>query len=475
MLLGIKKISSLMAISAGILLFGGYSAHAESSYNLVKERIEKDHVSGKAGKIEAFEGSSLDALMKSPTTKSLLQTSKGTNGYTTDELTGNYRYEIEPNNYYFEADFLPQGDIMFGTFWQEDVDTFEIYVPETSYIGISGIMPSYSLSNIGFVLADEYDYFIEENELQFGDHQMTAGYYLTEGTYYIYAINTGSHVTSDEYGLAWDILEAGDTTPPPVPKVDRIDDNDTLLTGTAEPNSTIEVSVEGTVIATGFANPDGRYEVDLPSAYPTGTILSVTAIDQAGNRSAVSYVTVVSSTFTGWVTEDGKRYHYSKGLKDKGWYSENGKDYFLDTSTGAVKTGWIYFNSKWYFFDRNTGVKKTGWLLDGKWYYLDSSGVMQTGWEKVGTTWYYLKSNGIMATGWIKDGYSWYYLAGNGAMKTGWVKDGGSWYYLASNGAMKTGWIKDGTKWYYLYSSGKMAYSTKIGKYKLGANGAWIQ
>jgi hypothetical protein len=104
------------------------------------------------------------------------------------------------------------------------------------------------------------------------------------------------------------------------------------------------------------------------------------------------------------------------------------------TVTKAVLNGWVTVNGKRYYYINN--VKQTGWLqLSGKWYYLG-------------------KTTGIMATGWLYDGGNWYYLNGSGKMLTGWQKING--------------------KWYYFYSNGKMAHDTKIGKDKLGHNGAMI-
>lgn len=60
-------------------------------------------------------------------------------------------------------------------------------------------------------------------------------------------------------------------------------------------------------------------------------------------------------------------------------------------------------------------------------------------------------------------------------MASGWLKSGNDWFYLdPSTGAMKSGWVKISGKWYYFYSNGKMAHDAKIGKYRLGHNGAML-
>ncbi|MEH7333525.1 Ig-like domain-containing protein [Neobacillus drentensis] len=440
-----RKISSLVALSAGIMLLGGVNAKAESPFDSFKGQLDKEKAQSHV--VQGFNNSKLDRMLDSQRTKGLFKSQKSdvskaqkfSEGYSTQELTGNYLSEVEPNDFVDEADYLPRGDIMLGTFYHDmDLDSFAIEIPQNSTIGIIGAMPTDSLSDIGFVLTDEYDNIIDPGAAQFDDHLMTAGYNLPAGVYFIRALNIGEFVTNDEYAIAWDYIDqlpSQDVTPPSAPQVDRIDDNDTILTGTAESNSTIEVSTNGGVISSAVTGTDGKFGVYLPNVYPVGTVFNVTATDPAGNTSTVTTVRVVSSVLNGWFVEGGKSYHYTNGVKDKGWYLDNGR---------------------WFFLDKQTGEKRTGWVLDGgKWYFLDSFGVMKTGW--------------------VYTGGSWYYLSGNGSMKTGWLKDGGSWYYLKSSGAMATGWVQVGTKWYYLYSNGKMAYSTWIGKYRLGADGAWIK
>ena len=430
----LRKWGSVAALSAGVLLLGGMNAKAETNYQAWKGDVEKNKAHAPVQKVDGFEQSKLKELLKSRTTKGLLQSLPERKGYTTQALTGNYLYEVEPNDLVEDANYLPQGDMVYGTFTENDIDTYAIELSQPSTIAVSGIMETTSLSDIGFVLTDENDNIIEEDADQFDDHQMTAGYNLDAGVYYVRAINMGEYITDDVYGLAWDTLDQQDTTPPAAPAVDRVDDNDTVITGSAEPGSSIEISLNGSIAGTDVTKDDGRFSVSIPAAFPSGSLLNVTAIDQAGNRSTITTVYVTKAIFTSWVKEGNKYYHYTNGVKDKGWYRDTGR---------------------WFFLDKKTGEKKIGWVLDGgKWYYLDAYGVMKTGWVKLGPTWYY--------------------LASSGAMKTGWLKDGANWYYLASSGAMKTGWVKVGTKWYYLYSSGKMAYSTKINGYRLGADGAWI-
>lgn len=142
--------------------------------------------------------------------------------------------------------------------------------------------------------------------------------------------------------------------------------------------------------------------------------------------------------------------------------------------------GWNYIDTyglgEWVYFNADTMEPVTGWLHDGgKWYYLHpNNGSMQIGWLLHKGTWYYLEKSGAMATGWVLDKKTWYYLEKSGAMKTGWLYEGENWYYLNANGAMTSSWKEINGKWYFFYgNSGKMAANTWIGKYWVGADGAW--
>ena len=69
-----------------------------------------------------------------------------------------------------------------------------------------------------------------------------------------------------------------------------------------------------------------------------------------------------------------------------GTWKEEGRKYYGDD--GKAKTGWIQVEGKWYYLDKSTGNMKTGWLLDtnNKWYFLNTTtgntlGEMLIGWQ----------------------------------------------------------------------------------------------
>ncbi|MFK9094251.1 Ig-like domain-containing protein [Bacillus salipaludis] len=247
-----------------------------------------------------------------------------------------------------------------------------------------------------------------------------------------------------------------DTTAPVKPTVNDVNNKSTVVTGTAEVGSTVEVKANGSVLGTGVAGTDGKYIVNV-TAQASGTELSVTTKDEAGNVSEVTKVVVSKVSLSGWFQEDSKWYFYdlTTGEKKVGWFKEGGTWYYFATD-GVMKTGWLQDGGTWYYF-KGSGAMATGWVQDGSaWYYFRSTGAMATGWVQDRSTWYYFRSTGAMATGWVQDGSTWYYFRSTGAMATGWVQDGSTWYYFQRSGAMQTGWLYTGGQWYYFKSGGAM-------------------
>ncbi|SFB19713.1 MULTISPECIES: Ig-like domain-containing protein [unclassified Bacillus (in: firmicutes)] len=335
------------------------------------------------------------------------------------------------------------------------------------------------------------------------------------------------------------VVVVKDVTAPEKPTVHDVTDKDSVVTGSAEAGSKVDVKVEGKVIGTAETEKDGQFVVQIP-VQTDGTEIVLIVTDKAGHVSeavvvvvkdvteplkpVVNEVTDKSVTVTGKaevgalvevIGKDGRVVGSGNvGLEGKfsvtipvqsagtelsvvvsdqagnkseivkisfvkskqGWISENGKRYYYES--GVKKTGWLSDGGKRYYLD-DSGAMKTGWLsFGGKWYYLDGSGAMKTGWLSSGGKWYYLDSSGAMKTGWLLSGGKWYYLDGSGVMKTGWLSSGGKWYYLDGSGVMKTGWLLSGGKWYYLDGSGAM----KTGwvyingkRYYFNGSGVWVK
>ena len=89
-----------------------------------------------------------------------------------------------------------------------------------------------------------------------------------------------------------------DTTAPEVPTVNSVTSEDTTITGTAEPNSTVTVTFPDGTTATANADGDGNYTIDIPSNEDLkgGETLPVTSTDEAGNQSGEATTTVTDIT-----------------------------------------------------------------------------------------------------------------------------------------------------------------------------------
>ncbi|MQR95912.1 Ig-like domain-containing protein [Fictibacillus phosphorivorans] len=86
-----------------------------------------------------------------------------------------------------------------------------------------------------------------------------------------------------------------DKIAPSIPFVNEVSDNTTIITGNAEPLSTITVLAGGELLAKGQATKDGTFTIEIPSQ-KVGTLLTVSSADAAGNESKVVTITVSDKT-----------------------------------------------------------------------------------------------------------------------------------------------------------------------------------
>lgn len=233
-------------------------------------------------------------------------------------------------------------------------------------------------------------------------------------------------------------------------------------------------AVDGSVLVNGI-----NYEVLYSNNVAPGcAAISVNGLgDYSGISAQLSFRIVRSSDNSialpgSWAYQNGKwwwRY------EDGGWPSNcfltiGGAEYYFD-SEGYAATGWRYLSdgwhlfsgscahlkgwaasgSHWFYLDETSGLMKTGWVLvNHNWYYLDLSGAMQTGWLFLDNTWYWLEPSGLMATGFKLVNGALYHFSQSGSMSTGWFVDDGTWYCASATGAIRAGWFYYGSNWYWL-------------------------
>lgn len=104
---------------------------------------------------------------------------------------------------------------------------------------------------------------------------------LSEGTHAFTATATNANGTGSPSTAATVIV---DTTPPAIP-TGVISADGATITGIAEANSTVTISLPGGLTVTATANASGNYSVTLPVRQIEGGNLSINATDAAGNTS----------------------------------------------------------------------------------------------------------------------------------------------------------------------------------------------
>lgn len=215
-----------------------------------------------------------------------------------------------------------------------------------------------------------------------------------------------------------------------------------------------------------------------------------------GKDNTWSYVDGSGAASTGWKYlkwSGGNDWFYfnDKGNMLTGLQNVNGKNYYMDTRTGAmVRNKWINSGGKWYYMDghgaASTGWQKLKWGGGNDWFYFNGNGEMLTGMQNIGGNMYYMNpKDGTMAKNqWINSDGKWYYMGESGAASKGWnyLKWGGSkdWYYFNPDGSMKKNeWFYDPyyKAWYWFTNSGAMArngqFKTKDGMKWFDGSGKW--
>ncbi|MDM8327811.1 Ig-like domain-containing protein, partial [Staphylococcus felis] len=87
-----------------------------------------------------------------------------------------------------------------------------------------------------------------------------------------------------------------DTTPPDSPIILPISSNDTTISGIAEPNSTINIKMNGQSLEPVQSDETGRFTVNIPTVLNGGEIVTATSTDQANNTSTENTTTVSDET-----------------------------------------------------------------------------------------------------------------------------------------------------------------------------------
>ncbi|MFF2877593.1 Ig-like domain-containing protein [Gottfriedia sp. NPDC057991] len=275
------------------------TAHAEgNNYELLKKssksHVEKLLPTG-AKEFHTFNDFDLKSQLTRFTNKSSIKLSN----YTTLDDEIQELDEQEVNDDFDVANDLPIGAIMYGqSLPRYDEDFFKIVVPTDGKITLGGT--SFGSENLILAMGIYQKDFVEDNNLVYlgydydEETDLEQQYYQAKaGTYYVVAWDDDNdeyddNTEDDDYGV-YTLFNVA----PSKPTVNKVDNNDPVVTGKAEAGSTVTVKNGSTVLGTPTkATSNGTYSIKIP-VQKAGVTLSVYAKDYVGNTSVAGTTKVV--------------------------------------------------------------------------------------------------------------------------------------------------------------------------------------
>ncbi|MBS2967548.1 hypothetical protein J9317_02015 [Metabacillus sp. KIGAM252] len=208
--------------------------------------------------------------------------------------------ETEPNDYIESAERLPLNAYGLGMLSGYDIDVWRIDLPRDGKVMAaiaSGYNGVYGTDAV-LVLSDSADTAIYPMDMTQDEETGAKGFVfeLEAGTYYIHAFDYNQSYESGTYAVTTAYVDnSGDTTPPSRPRVNKVDDNDRVITGIAEANSNIGVFVNGELYAANYANASGKFSVAI-KPIKAGSRVEVFAMDASDNVSAPAGLFVADKT-----------------------------------------------------------------------------------------------------------------------------------------------------------------------------------
>ena len=209
--------------------------------------------------------------------------------------------EIEPNEEFANADNTSYAKPLLGQLLSSDdsydYDLHKVVVPRDGLLYVAGAATT---NKIDLAFAAWEKNYVESNKLVYLDNWTEDGieyqvYQAKAGTYYVEAYDLDEdkdiddNTKNDKYFIATAFV---DNVAPTKPTVNKVDNNDTVVTGKAEANSTVTVKVGSTQIGTAKASSTGIYSVKI-ATQKAGVTLSIYAKDAAGNTSVAATTKVV--------------------------------------------------------------------------------------------------------------------------------------------------------------------------------------
>ncbi|MFY0781070.1 Ig-like domain-containing protein [Peribacillus simplex] len=218
-------------------------------------------------------------------------------GRMSSSSSSDYIFETEYNDDFDSADSASYEK---GTIGQllplNDVDFHKVVVPSSGVLLVAGLTDSYV---IDLVFAAVQKDFVKNSNLVYLGSEYDNGvevqaYQAKKGTYYVGVIDQDNEYIDDntEYDIYATATAFVDDVKPSKPTVNKVDNNDKVITGKAEASSTVTVKSGSKVLGSAKATSKGTFSVKI-AVQKAGTKLTITAKDSAGNVSSSASVTVV--------------------------------------------------------------------------------------------------------------------------------------------------------------------------------------
>jgi len=202
-------------------------------------------------------------------------------------------FEVEPNDFPGMEDELPLGVPMIGDFDYDDYDLYKVKTTTTEPLVVFGNpLDDYPMMELVYLLMDKDLNYIEMADYGYVEDISYQLYLIPPGEYYVLAGDYFNLGSKEPYMLYADMI---DTTPPAAPKVNPVDDNDTFITGKAEPNAVITAKNGNALLGKSTVDSKGNFKLSI-KPIKAGAKLTFTATDASGNVSNPVTVTVADKT-----------------------------------------------------------------------------------------------------------------------------------------------------------------------------------
>ncbi|MEH7306648.1 Ig-like domain-containing protein [Neobacillus drentensis] len=294
-----KGVLSLVAVGLLVSSLSVGTVKAEGNeYELSKKLIERQVEKPlQQGIIDSHALNQLEKEVKGSQSYSAKSFNKMGAASSSISSSEDYLIETEYNNDFDSANVTSYEKPTIGQLLPlYDIDIHKVVVPRDGILLVAGGTNS-SAIDLGFAVVQK-DFVENDNLVYLGSEYEEDGfvyqaYQAKVGTYFVGVLDLDNdyydnNTEGDLYAIAPAFI---DNVAPSKPSVNKVDNNDTVVTGKVESGSTVTIKSGNTVLATANAASNGVFSAKI-AVQKAGTKLAVTAKDSAGNVSASVTVTV---------------------------------------------------------------------------------------------------------------------------------------------------------------------------------------